>query len=56
VFRFKKLFFGQKLLDKERLVSLSIVMVENPIVGPKFRPVYARLHVNDAIFPHNKFG
>jgi hypothetical protein len=28
----------QKLLDRERLVSGSIVMVENPIVGPKFRP------------------
>jgi hypothetical protein len=29
---------GQKLLDRERLVSWSIVMVENPIVGSKFRP------------------
>jgi hypothetical protein len=24
------------VLDRERLVSLSIVVVENPIVGPKF--------------------
>jgi hypothetical protein len=29
-------FGGQKLLDGECLVSWSIVMVENPIVGPKF--------------------
>jgi hypothetical protein len=30
-------FLGQKLLDRERLVSWSIVMVENPIFEPKFR-------------------
>jgi hypothetical protein len=30
-------FFGQKLFDIERLVSWSIAMWENPIVGPKFR-------------------
>jgi len=30
-------FYGQKLLDREGLVSWSTVMVENPIVGPKFR-------------------
>jgi hypothetical protein len=29
---------GQKLLDRERLVSWSAVMVKNPIVGAKFRP------------------
>jgi hypothetical protein len=29
---------GQKLLDRECLVSRSIVMVENPIIGPKFWP------------------
>jgi hypothetical protein len=30
-------FLGQKLLDREHLVSWSIVMVENPIIGPNFR-------------------
>jgi hypothetical protein len=40
VFHFSNRFLGQKLLDRERLVSWSIVMVENPIVGPKFRPFY----------------
>jgi hypothetical protein len=37
VFYFSNRFWGQKRLDRERLVSWSIVMVENPIVGPKFR-------------------
>jgi len=37
-FHFSNRFLGQKLLDRECLVSWSIVMVENPIVGPKFRP------------------
>jgi hypothetical protein len=36
VFRFSNRFLGQKLLDRERLVSWSIVMLENPNVGPKF--------------------
>jgi hypothetical protein len=36
VFHFNNRFLGQKLLDRERLVSWSIV--ENPIVGSKFRP------------------
>jgi hypothetical protein len=50
-------FFGQKLLDRERLVSWSLVIVENPIVGPKFKPFfYAQLHVTASLFPHNKFG
>jgi hypothetical protein len=29
---------GRKLLDRGRLVTWSIVMVENPIIGSKFRP------------------
>jgi hypothetical protein len=31
-------FWGHKLLDRERLVSWDTVIVENPIVRPKFRP------------------
>jgi len=31
-------FFGQKLLDRERLVSWRIVMVENSIAVSEFRP------------------
>jgi hypothetical protein len=31
-------FLDQKLLDRERCMSCSTVMVENPIAGPKFRP------------------
>jgi hypothetical protein len=38
VFYFSNGFLGHKLLDRELLVSWSIVMVENPIVGPNFRP------------------
>jgi len=38
VFRFSNGFLGQKLLDRERFVSWSIVMVENSIVEPNFRP------------------
>jgi hypothetical protein len=37
-FHFSNGFLGQKLLDRERLVSWSIVMMENPVVGPKVRP------------------
>jgi len=37
VFHFSKRFLGQKLLDRESLVSCSTVMVKNPISGPKFR-------------------
>jgi hypothetical protein len=40
VFRSNNGILGQKLLDRERLVSWRIVMVENPIVGPKFRSFY----------------
>jgi histone deacetylase complex regulatory component SIN3 len=29
--------FGQKLIDRERLVSRSIVIMKNSNVGPKFR-------------------
>jgi hypothetical protein len=36
---FQKFILGQKLLDREHLVSWSTVTVENPIVGPKFRPL-----------------
>jgi hypothetical protein len=38
VFYFSNRFLGQKLLDREYLVSWKIVMVENPIAGLKFRP------------------
>jgi hypothetical protein len=38
IFHSSNRFLGQKLLDRECLVSWSIVMVENPIIGPKFRP------------------
>jgi hypothetical protein len=38
VFHFSNRFLGQKLLDREYFVSCSIVMVENPIIRPKFRP------------------
>jgi hypothetical protein len=41
VFHFSNGFLGQKLLDRERLVSWSIVVVENRIIGPKFRPLSA---------------
>jgi hypothetical protein len=38
VFHFSNRFLSQKLRDTERLVSWSIVIVGNPIAGPKFRP------------------
>jgi hypothetical protein len=38
VFHFSSRFLGQKLLDRERLMSWSIVMVGNSIVGPKLGP------------------
>jgi hypothetical protein len=37
MFHFNIGFLGQKLLDRERLMSWSTVMVENQIIGPKFR-------------------
>jgi hypothetical protein len=40
-------------VDRERLVSWSIAMVENPVVGPKFRPF--SIH-NISIFQHKKRG
>jgi hypothetical protein len=47
-------FLGQKLLDRELLVSWNIVMVENPIVGTKLRPFfYSQLHVTSSVI---KFG
>jgi len=52
VFHFSNLIFGQKLLDREYLVSWSTVMVENPIVGPMFRP----FSIHSLLFPHNKLG
>jgi hypothetical protein len=36
VLNFSNWFLGQKLLERERLVSWNIIMVENPNVGPKF--------------------
>jgi hypothetical protein len=41
VFHFSDRFLGHKLLDRERLMSWIIVMVENPTVEPKFRPFSA---------------
>jgi hypothetical protein len=41
VFHFSNQFLGQKLLDRN-LVSQSIVMVEKPLIGPKFR--YFSIH------------
>jgi len=38
VFHFSNWSMGQKLLDRECLVSWSSVIIENPITGPKFRP------------------
>jgi len=38
VFLFSNRFLVQKLLDRVYLVSWSIIMVENPIGGTKFRP------------------
>jgi hypothetical protein len=35
VFHSNNRFLGQELLDRERLVRCSIVMVENPVDGPK---------------------
>jgi hypothetical protein len=40
VFNVSNRFLGQNLLlEREHLVSWSTVMVENPIAGPKFRPL-----------------
>jgi len=48
---------GQKLLDRKRLVSWGIIMVENQIVGSKFRAFsHAQLHITPSLFPHNKLG
>jgi hypothetical protein len=46
VFHFINRFLGHELLDTECLVSWSIVMVENPIVGPKFRPFLLLFSLN----------
>jgi hypothetical protein len=51
MFHFSNTFLGHKVPDRERLVSWSIVMEEDPIVGPKFRPFYT-----PSVFPHNEFG
>jgi hypothetical protein len=37
VFHFSKQFLGLKLLDSEKLVSWSVVMLENQIIELKFR-------------------
>jgi hypothetical protein len=34
---------GQKLLDREHLVSWSIVIVENSIMGPNLRPFHKHI-------------
>jgi len=36
VFHFGNRFLGKKLLDRDRLVSWSIVIVDNSIFQPKF--------------------
>jgi hypothetical protein len=57
VIQFTNRFLGQKLLDRERLVSWNTVMVEIPIVEPKFMPFYMQqLHITASVFPHNKVG
>jgi hypothetical protein len=47
---------GHELLDRERLVSWSIVMVENQIVVTNSGFFYAQLHVTASVFPYNKLG
>jgi hypothetical protein len=58
MFHFSNRFLGQKLLERERLVSWSIVMVENPVVGwaKVLSSFYAQLHATASVFPHNKFS
>jgi len=46
MFHFSNRFLGLKLLDKERLVSWRIVIVENPIVGSIFRPLPLFIFLN----------
>jgi hypothetical protein len=36
VFHYSNRFLGQKLFEREHLVIWSIIIVENPIIGPKF--------------------
>jgi len=43
VFHYTNRYLGQKLFARERLVRWSTVMVENPIIGPKFRPFCIRV-------------
>jgi hypothetical protein len=46
-FHISNQFLGQKLLlDRELFVSWSIVTVENPIIGPKFRPFSTHITVS----------
>jgi hypothetical protein len=56
MFYFSNRFWGQKLFDRERLVSWSIVMMENPIVGPKFRLFLCIASCNASVLPHNMLG
>jgi hypothetical protein len=42
-FHFSNRFLGQKLLDRERPVSWSIVIMENLVVGAKFRDFSTRI-------------
>jgi hypothetical protein len=44
------------MLHREQLVIWSNVMVENPIVGPKFRTHSMQFHITASMFPHNKLG
>jgi hypothetical protein len=46
VFHFNNQVLGQKLLDREHFISWSIVMLENQIIGSKFRPFSLFLHLN----------
>jgi len=56
VFHIKNRFLGQKLLDRVCLMIWNISIVENPIVGSKFRPFSTQFHVSTSIFLHNKLG
>jgi hypothetical protein len=56
VFHFSNRFLGQKLLDRESLVSWSTVMVDNPTVGPIQAFYYAQLHVTASAVQQNKLG
>jgi hypothetical protein len=62
VFHFSNRFLGQKLFNKELLVSYSTVMVENPISGESNQwtkvqaSFYAQLQTISSLFPYNKLS